>query len=579
VGRTRAEVIYRKAPPLSHPDCNYPGFKPGSSVIPKGTIARKGHRPLDCDILFERDIAIEMRDGITLYADVFRPTSDEKVPAILNSTIFGKAKKPQGGRGPGTPSPEDRPYSVPGVPKAWTSGLESFEATDPGFFVNNGYAIVNLDIRGCYMSGGKGQYFGTQEAEDDYDVIEWLAAQDWCNGCVSMTGNSWLGINQWYAAAEQPPHLTCIAPWEGWCDMYRDEYMQGGICNYPGFRFNNSYSDTELMEDVVANCLAHPLFDEYWEDKAAKLKNIRIPVYVTASWTSQIHTRGTLMGWRSISSKEKWLRMHNTQEWADTYRAKNSAEMLQFFDHYMKGIDNGWEATPKIRVSVLDPGGNDIVERAEESFPLARQELKEFYLDAADCSLDDCPVAKEASVSYCAWDEKSVVKFRHTFTEESEIVGYMNLKLWVESDGYNDLDLFIKVSKVGADGWYRYHQPIALGPARSQGYSGPTARQRVSLRKLDSEKSTVNEPYYPFNESQKLLPHEVVPVEIGLWPTGMRFHPGEILEIAVAGFRYEAADEHGPGMMKFGSDNNGNHVIHTGGKYDSKLIVPFIPVE
>jgi len=579
MGRTKANVIYRKAPPLSDPDCNYPGFKPGTAVISKGTICRKGHKALDCDIILERDVAIKMRDGITLYADIFRPIGDEKVPAILNSTTFGKSKAPKGGKGPGAPAPDDNPFSVPGVPKEWTSGLESFESTDPGFFVNNSYAVINLDIRGCYMSEGKGQYFGTQEAEDDYDVIEWLAAQDWCNGCVTMTGNSWLGINQWFAGAEQPPHLTCLAPWEGWSDMFRDEYMIGGIPDLPGFRFKNSFSDTELMEDVIANCLTHPLFDEYWEDKAAKLEDITVPMYTTASWTSGIHCQGTLMAWRKISSKDKWLRIHNTQEWSDTYR--NADDMLKFFDHYMKGKDNGWEETPRVRMSVLDPGGEDIVERIEEDFPLARQELKDLYLNASDCSVNDEPADKEASVSNCAWDEKNVVKFNYTFAKESEIVGYMNLKLWVESDGYNDMDLFIKLSKVGADGEYLYHEPLPPGPFRGPvpDYSGPKARQRVSLRKLDPEKSTVNEPYHPFNESQKLSPHEIVPVEISIWPTGMRFHPGETLEIAVAGFTYEAASPHGVDKMKFGYDNNGHHVIHTGGQYDSKLIVPFIPVE
>lgn len=578
MGRTKADVIYRKAPPLSDPDCNYPGFKPGTSFIPKGTVLIPRHKPLDCDIFFERDVAIKMRDGVTLYADIYRPTGDEKAPAILNSTTFGKSKAPTGGRGPGIPSPPEVPNSVPGVPKEWTSSLETFEGTDPGFFVNHGYAVINLDIRGCYMSEGKGQYFGTQEAEDDYDTIEWLAVQDWCNGRVSMTGNSWLGIVQWFAGAEQPPHLTCLAPWEGWSDMYRDEYVVGGIPDLGGFRFKNSFSDTELMEDVVANCLAHPLFDEYWEDKVAQFDKITVPMYVTASWTSGIHCQGTLTGWRKAASKDKWIRVHNTQEWRDMYIEEHSLDMLKFFDYYMKDKKNGWEKTPKIKISVLDPEGTDTVDRVEKEFPLAHQELKELYLDASDCSVSNAPVKDEASVSYSAWDEKSVVKFNHTFDKESEIVGYMNLKLWVESEGYNDMDLFVKISKVGPDGEYLYHYPVPIEEYKAP-YSGPKGRLRVSLRKLDPEKSTLNEPYHTFDESQKLLPHDIVPVEISIWPTGMRFHPGEIIEIAVAGFPYGVPMPHGVGMVKMAIDNNGNHIIHTGGQYDSKLIVPFIPLD
>ena len=234
--------------------------------------------------------------------------------------------------------------------------------------------------------------------------------------------------------------------------------------------------------------------------------------------------------------------------------------------------------TPKVKISVLDPGGEDIVDRVEPEFPLARQELTELYLDASDCSVSDAPVKEKSSVSYCGWDEKSVVKFNYTFDNESEIVGYMNLKLWVESDGYNDMDLFVKISKVGPDKEYRYHDPVPSGYYTSN-YSGPKGRHRVSLRKLDPEKSTINEPYHLFDESRKLLPHEIVPVEISIWPTALRFHAGETMEIAVSGFAYGAVSPHVIGKMKMGTDNNGNHVIHSGGKYDSKLVVPFIPLK
>jgi len=575
--KENCNIIYRKAPPLSDPTCNYPGFQPGAIILKKGSVCKKGHYPLPCDILFERDTAIKVRDGVTLYADIYRPVGEEKVPAILNSTTFGKAKLDQDSTvGIGALCSSDE--EVPGVKKSMTSGLNSFESTDPGFFVPHGYAVVNLDIRGSYMSEGNNPYFGTQEAEDDYDVIEWLAAQPWCNGCVAMTGNSWLGIDQWFAAATCPPHLACIAPWEGWHDMYRDEYMVGGIPNYPGFRYNNAYSDTGEMEDVVANCLAHPLFDEYWEDKLSHPEKINIPIYATASWTSPVHTQGTLMAWRKAPTPNKWLRIHNTQEWRDTYDQKNSEDMLKFFDRYMKNIDNGWENTPKVRLSVLDPGSQeDIVERPETSFPLERQELKELYLSPASGTLSDSPLPSEEESRYSAWNGKDMVKFRYTFTEESEIVGYINVKLWVESFGYNDMDLFVKLEKLDKDGKTAIHYPVRETPEFCP-YSGPTSRQRVSLRKLDAEKSTVNEPFHPFDESQKLSPYEIVPVEIGLFPTGLRFHKGESIELQIAGHCFFELPGGFGSSLKIGIDNNGEHIIHAGGKYDSKVIIPFIPL-
>lgn len=72
------------------------------------------------------------------------------------------------------------------------------------------------------------RWFGTDEGKDGYDTVEYLATLPWCNGSVTMTGNSWLGVTQWFTAAENPPHLKCIAPLEGASDTYRELAARGG---------------------------------------------------------------------------------------------------------------------------------------------------------------------------------------------------------------------------------------------------------------------------------------------------------------------------------------------------------------
>jgi uncharacterized protein len=72
-------------------------------------------------------------------------------------------------------------------------------------------------------------WFGTPEGKDGYDAVEHLATLPWCNGSVCMAGNSWLGVAQWVTAAEQPPSLKCIAPFEGASDIYREIICRGGI--------------------------------------------------------------------------------------------------------------------------------------------------------------------------------------------------------------------------------------------------------------------------------------------------------------------------------------------------------------
>ena len=72
-------------------------------------------------------------------------------------------------------------------------------------------------------------WFGTPEGKDGYDAVEYIAKLPWCNGSLCMAGNSWLGVGQWFTAAERPPSLKCIAPFEGASDMYRDMLCRGGI--------------------------------------------------------------------------------------------------------------------------------------------------------------------------------------------------------------------------------------------------------------------------------------------------------------------------------------------------------------
>jgi uncharacterized protein len=103
-----------------------------------------------------------------------------------------------------------------------------------------GYAILDPNARGSFDSEGDLYFFGPKDGntrirsaanlgEDIYDIVEAVAKYDWTNGAVGMAGNSWLGISQYFAAMEQPPHLNAIAPWEGYSDMYRDMVRRGGI--------------------------------------------------------------------------------------------------------------------------------------------------------------------------------------------------------------------------------------------------------------------------------------------------------------------------------------------------------------
>ena len=115
-------------------------------------------------------------------------------------------------------------------------------------------------------------------------------------------------------------------PWEGVTDLYRQDICRGGI---PNIGFNEwgiaGMTGNNRVEDIPAMLQRYPLMNSYWDDekRASNLEKIIVPAYIVASWTNDIHTLGTLDGFRQISSRDKWLRVHNTHEWPDYYTPEN----------------------------------------------------------------------------------------------------------------------------------------------------------------------------------------------------------------------------------------------------------------
>ena len=231
-----------------------------------------------------------MRDGTIIYTDVYRPEGTERVPAIIAWSPYGKRAR---GVMP----------SIPGVPEGTVSTMAKWEGPNPAYWCRYGYAVVNPDSRGAGHSQGDQVVFCTQEGRDGCDLVEWVAAQPWCNGNVGLSGNSWLAIAQWFIAAERPPHLAAMAPWEGFNDYYRDHGCIGGVTE-TGFVGNiiERAAGKGGIEDIPAMLRKYPLRNGYWEDKAAGIENIEIPAYVVASYTA-IHSKGTFDGYRRLKSR------------------------------------------------------------------------------------------------------------------------------------------------------------------------------------------------------------------------------------------------------------------------------------
>src|SRR5581483_11431517 len=103
------------------------------------------------------------------------------------------------------------------------------EAGQTDFWVPRGYARLIVNARGTCGSEDTYSFGGEAEHGDLYDLIEWAAAQEWCDGNVGMIGVSYFAIVQDVAAAAQPPHLKAIFPWSGTVDVYRETMWHGGM--------------------------------------------------------------------------------------------------------------------------------------------------------------------------------------------------------------------------------------------------------------------------------------------------------------------------------------------------------------
>jgi predicted acyl esterase len=547
------EIVFKEAVPPA--EGGYPGLNPRTEKTE--------------GMIIEYDVAVTMRDGAKIYIDVFRPENPGQYPPIIG---WG-------------------PYGKHGRVKYWHIGntglndedfneFTKFEAADPIYWTRNGYVIINADMRGSWSSEGDLTWMSGQEVEDIYDLIEWAGTQSWSNGKVGMHGVSYLAWSQWKVAAANPPHLAAINPWEGVSDFYREFAFHGGIPDTlfcPMWQNSVKFSTTRV-EDFLAMQRLHPLYDDYWAGKNANLFKITVPAFVVASWTDHgLHNRGTIEGFKQISSEDKWLLVHGRKKWWHFYQPENVEKQRQFFNRFLKGIeiDNHVKDWPKVTLEIREKFYvGDL--RTENEWPIARTEYTKYFLDATDGSLATTLPEDESTRRYGADDindKTQNAKFEIEFSERTELTGHMNLRLWVQADGGDDLDLFVALEKVDRAG---YLVPL---PYFGNHHDGPIALGwlRASHRELDKEKSTPYQPVHTHAREAKLQPGDIVPVDIEIWPTSILFESGEKLRVVVQGsdIYYYPSEMHTTGHLE--TVNKGEHVIHTGGKRDSYLLAPVIP--
>lgn len=524
------------------------------------------------EMIMEKDVKVIMKDGEALYLNIFRPNKEGRFPVVMSADTYGKDNKPK---------ITNMGAKWPTLGNIATSSFTPEESPDPGFWVPNDYVVVKVALRGSSGSNGVLSPWSEREAKDYYEVIEWASQQEWSNGNVGTNGVSYLAVTQWWVASLNPPHLKAMIPWEGLNDMYSEIAFHGGIPDTGFYRFwiqgiFARWPKNPNIEDLIKAQSAHPLFDDYWKARQVPLSNIRIPLLTCASWSTQgLHNRGSFEGFKQASSVDKWLYIHGRKEWESYYARENLEKQKSFFDYYLKKEDNDWKDTPRVTYEVRNQFYQGHYREAS-NFPIPNTQYTSLYLEGEDMSLTHEVPNQTHVTSYHSEKDTDELRFTHTFSEDTEITGNMNLKLWVSTEETNDMDIFAGIKKLNKQG-EEVHFPDFNHIENGQVATGWL---RVSHRELDKDKSTIAQPWHKHEQELKIKNGEIVPIEIEILPSSTYFKKGESIVVVIKGNEIIKGNS-SPGLSTryehHETVNQGIHHVHTGGNYDSQLIIPIIP--
>ena len=523
------------------------------------------------------DFPIAMDDGLVLRADIFRPIEDGQYPVILTYGPYAKGLSFQ----EGYPSAWDRMVELHLDVTAGSSNLyQAWELADPEKWVPDGYICLRVDSRGCGASPGFVDPFSPRETKDFYDCIGWAGVQPWSNGKVGLNGISYYGINQWHVATLQPPHLAALCIWEGAADWYRDMTHHGGILstfwdnwydmqvktvqyglgeNGPksAITGNNACGEVTMSEeklaaqrcDFGAQIFKHSLDDYYHQARSPIWDKVTTPMLSAANWGGQgLHSRGNFEGYFRAASENKWLEVHGIEHWTEFYTDYGVSLQKRFFDHFLKGENNGWGEQPKVQLQVRHP--DRFEQRFEQDWPIPRTQWSEFYFDPSNMSLTATPPSDAQDISYDATGN-GVTFLSEPLSEVTEIIGPSAVKISVSSST-EDADIFAVLrvfdehgKEIIFQGAIDPHTPIGQGWLRA------------SHRKIDEELSLPYRPYHSHDEKWPLTPGEVVDLDIEIWPTSIVVPAGYRIGLTLRGNDYEYEGESGGYLSNFKNELKG----------------------
>lgn len=533
-------------------------------------------------IIVEKDVMIPTAHGPRLAANIFRPSTGGPWPVIMCCTTYGKDLHPidytLAGRGPA-----NRSLGLD-MGDIRVSEATPFEAADPGYWVPHDFVVIHVDALGSGKSEGEPALgLGDAVVGAFCEAIGWAADQEWSSGKVGLNGVSYLAAVQWRIAACRPRGLSAIVPWEGFTDVLSDVVSHGGIPETAFFPWwmsgeksaspaddGGPYFSCErpvIESGPLATFVGLPLgltpnrrdFPVAEVDFAA----IDVPALICGSWSAQgLHSRGAFIGFEKIASQHKHLYTHGRHEWT----VSNSADALEFqrkfYEQYLRGND---QKLPKVRLEIRRSLEEHTV-RFEESFPLTSATPTPFFLDASSRTLGPIMLTDEARASYESTSATDGLTFRYTFTEETEITGPMALRCFISTDAGFDVDLFVGLRKFDANNhevefWNRLSRREILTRGWLRASRRPGVELRDSLTPCAQYETEVSVPL-----------NEVIEMNVEILPSSTFFEKGSMLVLELRGRDVTEL----PNFQHHRIFNCGQHTLHTGQEFPSRLLVPLI---
>jgi putative CocE/NonD family hydrolase len=574
-------------------------------------------------ITVERNVAVPMRDGVNLSADIFRPAGDGPFPTLMQRTPYDKS--------------------------TMNLGQLMLRAVD------RGYAVVVQDVRGRFASDGEFDAF-VNERNDGYDMLEWLSNQSWCDGNVGMYSQSYVGLTQWQAAMSGHPALKAIVP-----TVTADNYHDGWV--YQGGAFELSFNLSWVWSNLAANTILrrknddptaaydyeqlvqmidgmteelnklplkhselisryapyyndwvdHPSYDDFWAALDVSLGHDRltVPAMNVGGW-HDIFLKGTIgnfTGRRANAPTDEvrarqrlvigpWnhsgMRTGNPIGSVDFGVHSTGADVdidglhLRWYDRWLRGIENGVDDDPPIRLFVM--GARRW--RTAQEWPLPETDWQEWYFHSAGSanslhgngglSLQAPTVEPTDSFVYnplnpvptmggglcCnavfsqggSYDQRSV-------EAREDVLVYTSPPLEQELEVTGPLKVILHASSSATDTDFtaKLVDVHPCGMARNLNDGILRARYRNSM-----------------SEPELLTPGEITEFEIDLVATSNAFLPGHRIRVEISSSNFPRFDRNpNTGEQPGRSDRvvSALQTIHHSAQHPSRIILPVIPAK